>query len=171
MQHVAVLNYDLTFNNLAHWKRVLVLIEKGKVEVLKYSDKFIKTSNKIIRIPFIVKLKNRIANLYKKGIRFSKENIYIRDQNKCVYCGKHLLKSEKTIDHVIPKSRDGKSNWNNCVCSCKTCNSLKGSKLISETNLILRMKPYTPTIARFVTLKIKLCGFEDYLNELYSELL
>ena len=42
---------------------------------------------------------------------------------------------ELTLDHVIPKSKGGKTEWTNIVTACKKCNNEKGSHLL---------KPYKP---------------------------
>lgn len=46
----------------------------------------------------------------------------------CYHCQKKLKSTELTMDHLIPISRGGKSSKNNCVPSCKECNSKKGYK-------------------------------------------
>jgi 5-methylcytosine-specific restriction endonuclease McrA len=58
-------------------------------------------------------------------VSFSKRNLYARDEGKCRYCGKELLFSEMEQEHYIPRSKGGKTKWDNIVVACKECNSAK----------------------------------------------
>lgn len=48
---------------------------------------------------------------------------------RCAYCG---TLAKLTVDHVIPVSRGGKDEPSNVVPACSSCNSSKGTKLLSE---------------------------------------
>lgn len=62
---------------------------------------------------------------FKKGVRFSRVNMYLRDLYQCQYCGETCDHHELTIDHVRPRSKGGKTNWENCVAACVPCNQEK----------------------------------------------
>jgi 5-methylcytosine-specific restriction endonuclease McrA len=102
----------------------------------------------------------------KKTLRFSKRNIFLRDQYSCQYCGISLKASEATIDHVIPISQGGRSTWENSTTACKPCNYRKGDK----TKMKPQHKPYRPDIWELVD-KRRRMGFDlahpswlDYLS-------
>jgi len=76
---------------------------------------------------------------YKQHVKFSRNNMYLRDLFKCQYCGEVYDYEELTIDHVIPKSKGGLTTWGNTVTSCKNCNQKKGDSLIAPLT-----KPYAP---------------------------
>ena len=80
-------------------------------------------------------------------MKFSRGNIYLRDQNRCQYCGKKFSSSELSLDHVVPISRGGKSTWENVVCACLPCNVRKGNKLLSECEMRLRRHARAPEVA------------------------
>ena len=101
--------------------------------------------------------------IYRNKVPYSKRNIMVRDDHKCVYCG---TEKELTIDHVIPISQGGKTSFENCVAACKTCNSKKGSRTPSEAKMYLRVQPYAPTISEFFRKKMKQLGLDIYLKEL-----
>jgi 5-methylcytosine-specific restriction endonuclease McrA len=63
----------------------------------------------------------------KTAVRFSKQNVFLRDQYRCQYCGTDVQKRYATLDHVLPVSHGGKSIWENTVCACGDCNSRKGN--------------------------------------------
>jgi 5-methylcytosine-specific restriction endonuclease McrA len=99
--------------------------------------------DRMIRVPRVLLL---IAydRLPRKGIRFSRMNIYLRDKNTCQYCGRIFPKNELNLDHVTPRSRGGMSEWENIVCSCVDCNRRKGGSLPEEVGMALIKRPEKP---------------------------
>lgn len=160
-----LLNADYTFLNTVHWKRAICLISKGKVQVLKESEKVIRSAEGlIVKIPSVMRLIKLIRTLYRNRIPFSKKNVLVRDGFKCAYCQTHH--GRLTIDHIIPRSRGGKTCFENCVASCKPCNTKKGARTPSEVNMFLKIKPFQPTIAEFLRLKINKLGINAVLKDL-----
>jgi len=164
MTQCILLNADYTFLNMVHWKRSMCLIAKGKVQVLKHSERIIRTAEGVaIKIPAVMKLIKLIRTLYVNRVPFSKKNVIVRDGFICAYCGTD--KEKLTIDHIIPKSRGGKTNFENCVSSCKPCNNWKGDKTPREARMYLKVKAYQPTISEFLILKVKRLGINHVLKE------
>ena len=165
MDQCVLLNADYTFLNVVNWKRAMCLIAKGKVQVLRHSQRLIRTAEGlVVKVPAVMRLIKLIRTLYINRVPFSKKNVLIRDGFKCAYCGGDGRKL--TIDHIVPKSRGGKTDFENCVASCKSCNNKKGSKIPSEANMYLKEKPYQPTIAEFLRLKVKKLGINIVLKDL-----
>jgi 5-methylcytosine-specific restriction endonuclease McrA len=77
-------------------------------------------------------------------VKFSRRNIYLRDRNQCQYCGARPPREEMTIDHVVPRSRGGKTVWENVVLACSRCNARKGNRQISSSGMQLIRKPKKP---------------------------
>jgi 5-methylcytosine-specific restriction endonuclease McrA len=104
---------------------------------------YISTTNYKVRLPKVIIL----CNYDKIPIRrpkFSINGVWSRDNGICQYTGKKLSKNEGNIDHIIPKSRGGKSDWHNCVLSHKKINSIKADKTPEECGLKLIRKPSVP---------------------------
>ena len=103
------------------------------------------TSAGALKIPRILVLQayNRIPV---GKVRFSRRNIYARDNSTCQYCGKTGSHAEFNLDHVIPRSHGGKTTWENVVAACSKCNVRKGSKLLSQLPKEMKLKrmPYVP---------------------------
>jgi 5-methylcytosine-specific restriction endonuclease McrA len=99
--------------------------------------------NGIIRVPRVIVLLS-YDRIPKRTVRFSRKNIYYRDNYTCQYCGKKFSSSELNIDHLIPRSRGGKSTWDNVVCSCHECNRKKGGRTPEEAGMKLIQKPRKP---------------------------
>lgn len=142
MTSVLVLNADFSELNVTTLNRALILVTKGKAEILKHADDLIKSEKISIKKPLIIRLLNYISAKMNK-FKVSRGRIYKRDNNQCAYCGsaKNL-----TIDHVLPKSRGGKNEWTNLVTCCHKCNFKKADKTPEEAGMKLRFKPFTPNI-------------------------
>ena len=165
MDQCVLLNADYTFLNMVDWKRAMCLIAKEKVQVLRLSERIIRTAGGIVvKVPIVMKLIKLIRKLYLNRVPFSKKNVLIRDGFKCAYCGHDSRRL--TIDHIIPKSRNGRTTFENCVSSCKPCNNKKGGKTPREVGMYLKVRPYQPTISEFLRLKIKKLGINDVLKDL-----
>lgn len=96
-----------------------------------------------IRIPKIVILCN-FDKVPKKRPKFTAKNLWQRDEGICQYTGKKLRPDEGNIDHVLPKSRGGRSTWTNCVLSHKDVNARKGDRTPVEAGLKLIRQPKEP---------------------------
>lgn len=74
--------------------------------------------------------------------RYVKNNVFIRDDHTCVYCGYRSVSGKNlTIDHVVPRSRGGNSTYRNCVTACKTCNNFKDCYTPEEAGMRMTHPP------------------------------
>ena len=55
-----------------------------------------------------------------------------RAKGFCHYCNQKFPAKELTMDHVVPIAKGGKSTKSNVVPCCKTCNTEKKSRLLTE---------------------------------------
>jgi 5-methylcytosine-specific restriction endonuclease McrA len=104
-----------------------------------------------------------VRMVYKHRVPYTKKNVLVRDRHKCAYCG--VKSKDLTIDHVLPRSRGGKTDFDNCVACCRKCNDKKGAKTPREAGLALRKRPFQPTISEFMRLKLQTSGIYEYLVE------
>jgi len=107
------------------------------------SDNAVKTVRGAIRVPTVVVLSN-FAKVPKKRPKFGSRGIWERDGGVCQYTGRKLNPGEGNIDHIVPRSRGGKSTWENCVLAHKDVNSRKANRLPEEAGLKLLRKPAVP---------------------------
>jgi len=170
MERVIVLNCDYTFINTVSLKKAIKYIISDKVEVLKAAPKVIQNSEGTVqfKIPLIVRLIKMIRSIYKSRVPYSKRNVFSRDGYICQYCRKHLEKSEASVDHIIPSSRGGKTNFDNCVTSCKPCNNKKDNRTPNEVGMTLIKRPVQPTIMEFLRKKMMLFNVDEILNDLMN---
>ncbi|MFZ5569406.1 MAG: HNH endonuclease [Thermodesulfobacteriota bacterium] len=160
-----LLNADYSFLNVVDWKRAMRLMIKDKVEVLSYSERIIRNVEGLaIKIPTVMKLVKFIRTIYRSKVPFSKRNVLIRDGFKCAYC--RTESNELTIDHIVPKRQGGASSFDNCVASCRNCNSKKGARTPREAGMVLSVKPYQPTISEFLRIRLTRLGIDDLLKDI-----
>lgn len=77
-------------------------------------------------------------------VRLSRQNIFLRDNHECQYCGKKVSEKKLTVDHVVPLSRGGRHEWENVVAACSSCNNRKGNKALEKTEMRLKRPPHRP---------------------------
>jgi 5-methylcytosine-specific restriction endonuclease McrA len=117
-------------------------------------DQTIGLVDRIVKIPKVIVL-IAFDRMPRRHVRFSRHNIYARDNNTCQYCGVQFPRSELNLDHVVPRSLGGTSTWENIVCSCLSCNRRKGGMTPQEAGLRLLRHPrrpkWTPMMGLLVT--------------------
>ena len=96
-----------------------------------------------IRVPTVIVLA-RFDKVPKRRPKFCARAIWERDGGVCQYTGRKLRPSEGNIDHIVPRSRGGKTSWENCVLADKRVNSRKGNRLPEEIGLRLLRPPFAP---------------------------
>ncbi len=79
-----------------------------------------------------------------REVKFSRQTVFHRDSYTCQYCAKQLPEEDLNLDHVLPKDKGGKTNWENIVTSCIQCNTRKANKLPREANMFPLNKPKRP---------------------------
>ena len=143
MEHVLLLNITYEPLRVINWQKALTLLLLGKVEVLEEYGREIHSISFSIKLPSVVRLLKLIKKP-KSAVRFSRQNIYSRDKYRCQYCGRKFPSEDLTYDHVLPKSRGGKTEWNNIVTCCMPCNRQKGGRTPPEACMRLVQPPVRP---------------------------
>ena len=124
------------------WKDALKAVFLDRVNVVSEYNQFVRSPSIKLKLPSVVSLKDYIPLPDK--VAFTRFNVFLRDKFFCQYCHKSFKVENLTFDHVIPRSKGGKTAWENVVTSCRTCNTTKGNKLIDKTGFKLNVKPYIP---------------------------
>jgi 5-methylcytosine-specific restriction endonuclease McrA len=122
------------------WEESIRYLVSDKATVLEWYDDWIVRSERwSTRVPAVMILKEYQKK--KTGIRYSKQNVFLRDKYTCQYCGTDVAKKSATLDHVVPTSHGGKSTWENSTTACGPCNALKGN----NKKIVPKVKPWKPT--------------------------
>jgi 5-methylcytosine-specific restriction endonuclease McrA len=151
MEKVLCLNVTYEPLRFIPIKRALLLLFKKKAEVVSESDLAWHSERQTILIPSVVRLL-KFVRLPNKKVKLTKRALMVRDGGLCGYCGEKTPKMN--IDHIVPRSRGGKHTWTNVVWSCMPCNDRKADKMLSETGLTLRVKPYAPKDKMWLVLAV-----------------
>ncbi|MFQ5438005.1 MAG: HNH endonuclease [Paracoccaceae bacterium] len=145
-QHPAlVLNADyrpLSYLPLSlwNWHEAIKAAYLDRVSVVAEYDHVVRSPSTEIRVPSVVVLKDYVKPA--RSAAFTRFNLFLRDEFTCQYCG---ARGDLTFDHVIPRSRGGRTTWENVVAACGPCNLGKGSRLLSETRMHLLRPPRRPS--------------------------
>lgn len=133
------------------WQEAIRFMVLDKVSVLDWhEDWIVHSTNWSTRVPAVIMLKEYQK---KKGyVRYSKMNVFLRDEFKCQYCGIEVSRRTATLDHVLPISHGGKSTWENSTTACMPCNSGKGN----NKHHVPKHKPHKPTYWELVEKRKKL---------------
>jgi 5-methylcytosine-specific restriction endonuclease McrA len=108
------------------WKEAILYMYHDKCNVLEwYDDWVVHSAYWETRVPAVIMLKDYLRRTTE--VRFSKSNVFLRDQYHCLYCGTSVTNSSGTLDHVVPLSRGGRTNWTNIVTACSPCNTRKAN--------------------------------------------
>ncbi len=122
------------------WEEAVRYLVTDKAVVLEWYDDWVVHSQRWeTKVPAVMILKE--FQKKKTTVRFSKQNVFLRDGYRCVYCDADLNRKTATLDHVLPSSHGGKTVWENCVTACGPCNANKGN----NKKIVPKMKPYKPS--------------------------
>ena len=164
MTSVVLLNADYQVLGLIGIKKAFKLMSKGKVIVVKATEKLMHTVTKSFLVPVVLRLVKMVRMMYGKKVPFAKRNVMTLYDGRCGYCGKK--DKHMTLDHIIPKSRGGKSEFANVVPSCLKCNNFKDNKTPREAGMVLQYKVVVPTISEFLQISIRNLGLDKYVDEI-----
>jgi 5-methylcytosine-specific restriction endonuclease McrA len=135
------------------WQRAIQMLSLGKCEVVEEYDEEVRSQKLVIKIPAVVRLL-RVFRKRRKPVKFSRVNVYGRDDYKCQYCGKKQTMGELTYDHVIPRSQGGKTTWDNIVTCCTDCNARKAGRTPEQAKMRLLKKPVQPVDVPSIVIEI-----------------
>jgi 5-methylcytosine-specific restriction endonuclease McrA len=153
-RRVLVLNQDNSPISVCTIQRAFLLTYLNKSELVKPANGFkLHSVSKSFPMPAVIRL-NKYVNVPYKGVTLTRQNVFKRDNLTCQYCG---TAKDLTLDHVIPRSKGGKTSWDNLTTACKRCNAKKGDETPEKVNMILKIKPFKPAYILFLR---DLSGFQ-----------
>lgn len=154
MQSVLLLNSSFEPLKVIPWQRAITLVFCGKVEIVEEYDHHIRSVSLAFKAPAVVRLL-KFAKIGRRDPPLCRTNVLARDDFECQYCGVELTSKEATLDHVVPRSKGGKTTWQNLVVACGFCNRKKGGRTPSEARMPLRKAPVKPSWLPVLSVKFK----------------
>ena len=122
------------------WQDAVKSVFLNRVSIVSNYKRKIRSPSFEMNLPSVIALKNFIKP--SENPNFTRFNVFLRDKFSCQYCGS---KKELTFDHLLPRSKGGKTDLDNVVTACSSCNVKKGGRLLKKSGMILNQKPYQPT--------------------------
>lgn len=107
------------------------------------SEEKVGTTSGSLRVPRVIVLK-LFDRLPRRHVRYSRANVFTRDDFTCQYCGDRPPRVQLNLDHVVPRAQGGRTSWENVVASCVSCNRRKGGRTPEQAKLRLRSAPERP---------------------------
>lgn len=138
--------------------RAINLLLADKATVVEQTGIYLRTIRDQFPVPSVIALRSYV-NVPRRQAHWSRRGVLVRDSYICIYCGcqpgstvrgKMMVKSDFTVDHIVPKSRGGKDQWTNTACACSTCNHRKSDRLPHEAGMKLAWEPKTPRTSYLV---------------------
>ena len=126
--------------SLWSWQDSIKSVFLNRVSIVSYYDRVIRSPSFSMKLPSVIALKSYIKPM--SNPNFTRFNVFLRDKFSCQYCGSN---KELTFDHLLPRSKGGKTNWDNVVTACSSCNVKKGGRLLSKSGMTLNKLPYQPS--------------------------
>jgi len=123
------------------WQEVIKAVFLDRVEVISTYDRMVHSPSFEMRLPSVVCLKSYVAQ--DRPPAFTRFNLFLRDSFSCQYCS---AGADLTFDHVIPRSRGGRTTWENIVTACSRCNLAKGGRTPREAQMHPHRLPRRPSM-------------------------
>ncbi len=122
------------------WQEAVKAAWLDRVQIIAEYDTTVRSPSTEIRLPSVVVLKDYVKPA--KTAAFTRFNLFLRDEFTCQYCG---ARGDMTFDHILPRSRGGRTTWENVVAACPPCNLRKGNKTLRQSGMSLRHPTMRPT--------------------------
>ncbi|MFZ0546057.1 MAG: HNH endonuclease [Candidatus Promineifilaceae bacterium] len=135
-------------------RRALSLLLRQRVDAVTEEMTALCGVAETLTIPAVLRLR-RYVNVPRRGARWSRPGVLKRDNYTCIYCGiqagkkrggRLLNRSDFTIDHIMPQSRNGRNTWSNTACACPDCNGRKGDRTPHEAGMKMLWEPKIPRV-------------------------
>ena len=176
-----VLDSSYNPHRIVSWQRAAQLLHDGRAEVVELYDEVMRSISRevaktlqlskamrtwfemgvdsddsdmlVVKMPAVIRLLGVLGR--KKAVKFSRINVLTRDGFRCQYCGDKKPVAELNYDHVVPRSRGGKTCWENIVMSCFKCNGTKRNRTPEEAGMKLLSKPVRPKSLPIAALRME----------------
>ncbi len=149
MGSVLVLNATYEPITVVSVRRAVVLLLKEKAEIVEAAKAELRSQRFTLPTPLVIRLVYYVRIPYRVSLPVTRRTVLARDHFTCQYCGAQPSRKELTVDHILPRSRGGRTVWENVTTACKRCNGRKGSRTPEEANMRLLSPPGRP---RYVAL-------------------
>ncbi len=149
------------------WQDSIKAVFLDRVNIVAEYDREVRSPSWRMRVPSVISLRRYVASNRRPA--FTRFNVFLRDAFGCQYCGQGFDTHDLTFDHLVPRSRGGRTVWENVVTACAGCNLRKGNRTPRESRMSPRQAPRAPT-----TFELREVGRRyppNYLHESWRDFL
>lgn len=123
------------------WQEAVKAVFLERVDVVAEYDHEVHSPSLAMKLPSVICLREFVSQ--DRPPAFTRFNVFLRDGFACQYCG---AESDLTFDHLLPRSKGGRTTWENIVTACAPCNLRKGGKLAKQSGMRPQRHPRRPTM-------------------------
>ncbi len=140
MKHTLVLNASFEPLGVVAARRAIVLVMASKAISIEDTDGVFHSARHSIAMPAVIRLTRFVRVPHRGAVPLTRRALFARDGGLCAYCGR----TATSVDHVVPRSRGGRHEWENVVAACSRCNRVKGDRTVGDLGWRLRLTPRCP---------------------------
>jgi 5-methylcytosine-specific restriction endonuclease McrA len=144
MGSVLVLNATFEPISVVSTRRAVILLLKEKAELVEAAEAELRAESLSMRMPLVIRLVYFVRIPYKVSLPVTRRTVLARDHYTCQYCGRQPARKDLTVDHIVPRSRGGRTTWDNVVTACQRCNGHKGNRTPDEAGMDVLCQPARP---------------------------
>lgn len=141
MRSTLVLNATYEPLGAVPMTRAVVLVIAERAIVVEEGEGVLHSEHLAIALPSVVRLTRFVRVPYRRVVPLTRRGVFLRDGDQCAYCDARA----ETVDHVVPRSRGGRHEWDNVVAACRPCNHRKADRLLRELGWTLPFSPRPPS--------------------------
>lgn len=125
------------------WQDTVKAVFQDRVNIISYYDTMVRSPSFEMQLPSVISLKDFVPAA--RTPAFTRFNVFLRDRFTCQYCGDRFPVHDLTFDHVVPRSKGGRTTWENVVAACSPCNLRKANRTPKEASMPTRQVPARPS--------------------------
>jgi 5-methylcytosine-specific restriction endonuclease McrA len=129
--------------SLWSWQDAVKAVFLDRVNVVSEYEQTVHSPRVEMRLPSVISLKAYVPLARRPA--FTRFNLFLRDRFQCQYCAGPFPTAELTFDHLVPRSRGGRTTWTNVVTACTSCNLRKGNRMPQHAGMHPLHPPVMPT--------------------------
>ncbi len=125
------------------WQDAVKAVFLDRVNIIAEYEHEIHSPSIKMRLPSVISLREYVK--MDRRPAFTRFNVFLRDGFTCQYCGDRYHAEWLTFDHVMPRSRGGRTTWENVVAACQSCNLVKSNRTPEECAMPVLRPARVPT--------------------------
>jgi 5-methylcytosine-specific restriction endonuclease McrA len=115
---------------------------------VRAQDDCVRTPSREVRAPRVI-IAVQFNKVPLKRPRLTLKHLRERDGGRCAYTQRLLTLAESSMEHVVPRSKGGETEWGNVVLADKRINNIRGNRTLEQAGLTLKIQPHAPSAKPF----------------------